>query len=125
MKSRLAIASAALLAGLSLNGSVQAEPLGAGVNRLVNKVQANWKPDCKEPGVRDVRVVLKFTLTSDGLIGEGPEWIEPKADGVSVSVANSAKAAFRKGVPYTDLPQGLYNVPIEITFNAQKACAGA
>lgn len=115
--------SAALLTGLFLTTPVQAESLGQGLTRLVEKIQRNWKPDCKRPGVTEVNIVLKFTLAPNGHLSEGPEWVKPRVEPVWVDVAESALAAFKQGEPYTDLPQGLYNVPIEISFNAHRACA--
>lgn len=110
--------------GSSARGSAAADT-GPALNALTAKLQRLWSPNCDVPGGDQVRAVIAFTISPNGRVIKGPEWQNPRNDPVWQAAAGRAQAAVKKGELYDNLPDGLYNQPLEITFNAQKACAGA
>jgi len=109
--------------GLSQRGSA-ATDTGPALNALTAKLQRLWSPNCDVPGGNQVKAIIGFTISPNGRVIRGPEWVNPRNDPVWQAAAGRAQAAVKKGELYDNLPDGLYNQPLEITFNAQKACAG-
>lgn len=109
--------------GSSQRGSAAADT-GPALNALKEKLQRLWSPNCDVPGGDQVKAVIGFTISPNGRVIRGPEWENPRNDPVWQAAAGRAQAAVKKGELYDNLPNGLYNQPLEITFNAQKACAG-
>ena len=107
--------------GASNFGSAPAET-GPEMKALVAKLQKLWSPNCDVPGGNQVQVDIKFTLSPNGRVITGPVWVNQRGDTVWVAGANRAMAAVKRGELYDDLPNGFYNTPITITFDAKVAC---
>ncbi len=105
-----------------------AAPNDAGVkvalDALTDRISRLWTLNCDVPGSDQVQAKIKFTLSPNGRVIAGPDWVNRRDDPVWTAAAGLAQAAVKKGEPYGDLPDGLYNVPITLNFDAQKACNG-
>jgi outer membrane biosynthesis protein TonB len=113
--------------GQSAVGSGPADAgLKTEMNALTQRLNKLWIFQCDVPGSREVVAEIRFTLSPNGRVIEGPVWLNKRNDPVWVAQASLAMAAVNKGQPnaYLDLPAGLYNRPLKITFDAQKACVG-
>ena len=96
------------------------------LSALTQRLSKLWLLNCDVPGSRDVSVEVRFTLSPNGRVTDGPTWLNRRSDPVWQAGANLALAAVNKGQPnaFLDLPEGLYNRPIKIIFDARKACQG-
>jgi periplasmic protein TonB len=109
--------------GASSRGTAAADT-GVALNALIGRLQRMWSPNCDVPGADQVKPEIAFTISPSGRVIKGPEWLNKTADPVWVAAANRAIAAVKRGELYEGLPDGLYNQPLEITFNGQTACKG-
>ena len=107
--------------GASNYGAAPAET-GPEMRALVAKLQKLWSPNCDVPGGNQVQVDIKFTLSPNGRVIDGPRWMNQSKDSVWIAGANRAMAAVKRGELYDDLPDGFYNTSITITFDAKEAC---
>lgn len=111
--------------GASNSGSA---PQDAGTDTalkaLTDRLIHLWSPNCDVPGGNAVQADIKFTISPTGRVTTGPEWVNPRGDPVWEAGAARAMQAVKRGELYTDLPSGLYNRPLIITFNAKAACPG-
>jgi len=118
-------ANTRLTTGMSSRGS---GPADAGdklaMSELTDKLDHLWQLNCDVWAPKKVSFDLMFVISPNGRVISGPEWINPNADPVWQAAAARAKAAVKKGELYTDLPPGLYNRRLQITFDAPTACAG-
>jgi outer membrane biosynthesis protein TonB len=109
--------------GMSNFGSA---PADAGTNTalkaLTDRLIQLWSPNCDVPGGNLVQPDIKFTISPNGRVTTGPEWSNPRNDPVWEAGAARAQQAVKRGELYTDLPDGLYNRPLIITFDAKTAC---
>ncbi|ESQ83524.1 hypothetical protein AEAC466_12675 [Asticcacaulis sp. AC466] len=124
---RQAQASTQKTTGLSAQGSGPADAgLKAEVSALTSRLNKLWLLNCDVPGSDQVSPEIRFTLSPNGRVTDGPTWVNKRNDPVWQAGANLAMAAVNKGQPnaFLGLPEGLYNRPIKITFNAQAACRG-
>lgn len=96
--------------------------VGISMRALVEKLRKLWSPNCDVPGANQVQVDVKFSLSTDGHIVSGPSWTNPTSNEVWIAGANRAMMAVKRGEPYDNMPDSLYNVPITITFDAKQAC---
>jgi hypothetical protein len=113
--------------GASAFGSGPADAgLKTEMNALTQRLNKLWLINCDVPGSQDVKPEIRFTISPSGRVTDGPTWLNKRSDPVWQAGANLALAAVNKGQPlaYTDLPEGLYNRPLRITFDASKACQG-
>ncbi len=94
------------------------------LDALTRQISKLWILSCDVQGWDAIKPQIKFTLSPNGRVIDGPDWVNQRGDPMWVSGAARATAAVNKGQPYSDLPDGLYNVPITITFDAHKACNG-
>jgi len=91
---------------------------------LTHKLMQVWMAPCDLEHGKETSVPVRFTLTPDGNLQGEPEWSGGNGEAVWREAANRAIAAVKKAQPYTNLPADLYNHPITIYFDAQKACQG-
>jgi outer membrane biosynthesis protein TonB len=113
--------------GQSAVGSGPADAgLKTEMNALTQRLNKLWLLNCDVPGSQDVAPEIRFTLSPNGRVTDGPVWVNKRNDPVWQAGANLALAAVNKGQPnaFTDLPDGLYNRPLKIIFDARKACQG-
>lgn len=113
--------------GQSAVGSGPADAgLKTEMNALTQRLNKLWLLNCDVPGSQDVAPEIRFTLSPNGRVIEGPTWVNKRGDPIWQAGANLALAAVNKGQPnaYLDLPDGLYNRPLKIIFDARKACQG-
>lgn len=109
--------------GSSIRGSAPADAgTQTALDALTRRLARLWNPNCDVPGGNQVNVKILFTLSANGRVINGPDWTNPRTENVWVAGANRAKAAVMQGQPYADLPDGLYNVPLQIAFDATRAC---
>lgn len=98
---------------------------GPALDALTAKLQRLWSPNCDVPGGDKVTVDVRFTLSPTGRVVSGPVWDDRRVgDPLADAAAARAFSAVKRGEPYLELPDGLYNQPLIITFNADKACRG-
>ncbi|MBW8733773.1 MAG: hypothetical protein JF571_05610 [Asticcacaulis sp.] len=90
---------------------------------LTKRLQGLWNPSCDVPGFNTVHPDIRFTISVGGRVVNGPDWTNPRADKVWEAAAARAKTAVKQGELYDDLPKDLYNRPLVITFDGQKACS--
>jgi periplasmic protein TonB len=109
--------------GTSLNPSGQKDS-GLALNALTSRLTRLWSPNCDVPGARDVKARIQFEIARSGRVSSGPFWINRVSDPVWEAGAARALLAVKKGELYTDLPDGLYERDIVITFDAAAACRG-
>lgn len=109
--------------GASTKGSSAADT-GPAINALTSRLQRMWSPNCDVPGGNRVKPIIAFTISPNGRVIKGPEWVNRRTDSVWEAAAVRAQAAVKRGELYDNLPDGLYNQPLEITFNAENACRG-
>ncbi len=93
------------------------------IDALSQRLSRLWLLNCDVPGSDQVNPEIRFILSSNGRVIQS-EWVNKRSDPIWVAGANLALAAINKGQPYGDLPQGLYNRPLKITFLANEACRG-
>lgn len=98
--------------------------LESDIKALSKRLGRLWTLNCDVPGSDRIKPDIRFTLSPNGRVIKGPEWANRRADPVWEAGANLAIAAVRKGEPYTDLPSGLYNRSLLITFDAPEVCRG-
>jgi outer membrane biosynthesis protein TonB len=113
--------------GQSAVGSGPADAgLKTEMNALTQRLNKLWLLNCDVPGSQDVAPEIRFTLSPNGRVTDGPVWVNKRNDPVWQAGANLALAAVNKGQPnaFIDLPDGLYNRPLKIIFDARKACQG-
>lgn len=96
----------------------------AELQALTARISKLWILSCDVQGWDTIKPQIKFTLSPGGRVIDGPTWVNHRGDPMWDSGASRAMAAVNKGQPYNDLPGDLYNVPITITFDADKACNG-
>ncbi|MDC7677556.1 hypothetical protein [Asticcacaulis machinosus] len=108
--------------GASNAGSSPADT-GPAMNALTARLQRLWSPNCDVPGGNQVEIDIGFTLSPGGRVVKGPEWLDRRSDPVWQAGASRAIAAVSRGQPYGDLPDGLYNRALIITFDAKTFCA--
>jgi periplasmic protein TonB len=91
---------------------------------LTRRLQNLWSPNCDVPGARLVSPELAFTISPNGRVVQGPEWLNRRSDPVWQAAASRAMSAVKQGELYDDLPADLYNKRIEYTFDGNTACGG-
>lgn len=91
---------------------------------LTRKLQDLWNPNCDVPGARMVSPQIAFTISPNGRVIQGPEWINRRNDPIWQAAAARAMSAVKQGELYDDLPKDLYNKRIEYTFDGNSACGG-
>ncbi len=89
---------------------------------VVRRLQVIWHPSCELPGFRDTHPDIRFVIGNDGRLVSGPDWTNPQPEAVWQTAAHRAKVAVVRGQLYDDLPEGLYNKPLTVTFDARRAC---
>lgn len=94
------------------------------MSRLTTKLMHLWQLNCDVWGAKKVAFDLVFVISPNGRVISGPQWVDPNSDPIWEAAAASAKAAVKRGELYDDLPKGLYNQSLDITFDVQKACRG-
>ncbi|MFN3229159.1 MAG: hypothetical protein ACK41P_04830 [Asticcacaulis sp.] len=110
--------------GQSASGAGE-QNTGPALDALTAKLQRLWSPNCDVPGGDKVIVDVRFTLSPTGRVVSGPVWDDRRiGDPLADAAVARAFSAVKRGEPYLDLPEGLYNQPLIITFNADKACRG-
>jgi outer membrane biosynthesis protein TonB len=123
---RQASASTQKTTGISAQG---AGPADAGqqaqLGLLVQRLTKLWLINCDVPGSDQVSAEVTFTISPNGRVIAGPNWVNKRNDPVWQAGANLALAAVNKGQPnyYIDLNE-LHGKPLKITFDAHKACQG-
>ncbi len=127
MARRRAILALSLLAALAATAAV-AQPADQGayqaLNNLTGHITRVWRAPCDTEHGRLSHIDIRFTLSLNGRVSDGPTWTNRSGDPDEIKAADAAIAAVNQGQPYGDLPDGLYNVPISITFDAETACSG-
>lgn len=96
----------------------------AALTGLADELQRLWNPNCDVEGGRDVRIKLRFTLASGGQVKGKVQVVGAPADPVAQAAADRAVRAVYGAAPFRALPRELYNVPINVNFNARTACSG-
>lgn len=91
---------------------------------LTRRLQDLWNPNCDVPGARLVSPEIGFTISTNGRVVQGPQWVNRRNDPVWQAAASRAMSAVKQGELYDDLPKELYNRPLEITFDGKSACGG-
>lgn len=108
------------------NSNYGAAPADAGtqtaLTSLTQRLQKLWNPSCDVPGFNTVHPDIRFTISVSGRVIQGPDWTNPRSDKVWEAAAARARTAVKQGELYDDLPTELYNRPLVITFDGQKAC---
>jgi hypothetical protein len=113
-------AAAGLVLALPVHAADAAPPLS--VNSLVERIVHGWSPDCGTPGANQARIDIRFTISPNGQVMQGPDWVNQSNDPVWQASADRAKQAILSGQPYSGLPEAVYGKPIVITFDARSAC---
>ncbi len=110
------------------NSSFGSAPQDAGADTslkpVTDKVWPLWSPNCDVPGGNTVQPVIRFTISPNGRVIQGPEWVNQRNDPVWEAAAARAMQAVKRGELYENLPPQLYNRSMSITFNAKTACGG-
>lgn len=108
------------------NSNTGAAPADAGaqtaLTALTTRLQGLWNPSCDVPGFNTVHPDIRFMISPNGRVVQGPDWTNPRTDPIWSAAASRAKSAVKQGELYDDLPKALYNQWITITFDGQKAC---
>lgn len=86
------------------------------------KIWPKWTPNCDVPGGNAVVPIIRFTISPNGRVIQGPEWINPHNDPVWEAAAARAMQAVKAAELYTDLPPNLYNRPITFNFDPKSVC---
>lgn len=129
MRANLSIAAAlGLLSAPAHAGTPGAAPADAGMSQamatLTGTISRVWMPMCETEAQRQIRVRIRFRLSPGGRVIDGPGWADADDNPDRAYAAHQAMAAVSNGQPYAGLPEGLYNTPITIIFDAERACAG-
>jgi outer membrane biosynthesis protein TonB len=111
------------------NSNAGSAPRDAGTTQTYAELAARlmklWSPNCDVPGGDKVQVQIKFTISPNGRVIDGPTWINPRNDPVWEAGAARAMQAVKKGEPYEGLPAEIYGKPLPpFNFDASKACHG-
>ncbi len=118
------LATTSARAGTYIGQTPQDESPGiASLHTLVENINRVWHPLCETEKQRHIKIRVKFQLSSDGRVFNGPSWVDPTDDPDQAYAAQQAIAAVSNGQPYAGLADGLYNTPITIMFDAERACA--
>lgn len=94
------------------------------MSRLTTKLMHLWQLNCDVWGAKKISFDLVFVISPNGRVISGPQWVNSNSDSVWEAAVTSAKAAVKRGELYDDLPKGLYNQSLDITFDVQQACRG-
>ncbi|MDQ0465111.1 hypothetical protein QO010_002895 [Caulobacter ginsengisoli] len=102
---------------------------------LGEAIQRKWNPNCAVEGGDSVRLVVKFTLTAEGLTRGEPEISDERTgkvfnvtdpgaagSGVVAAAAVRAYSALKSILPYRGVPPELVGRRIAVKLNADKAC---
>ncbi|MFT4091054.1 MAG: hypothetical protein QM645_10005 [Asticcacaulis sp.] len=106
------------------NRGADAKDSGPAVDALTSRLQRLWSLNCDVPGGDKVSLWIGFTISPNGRVTKGPEWLEKRNDPVWQAAASRAQLAVKRGELYEGLPDNLYNRPLEINFDAEAACKG-
>lgn len=105
-----------------------AAPADAGtktaLTALTSRLNKLWTLSCDVPGFTGVHPDIRFMISPNGRVIQGPDWVNRRNDPVWEAAASRAMAAVKRGELYDDLPQDLYNRLITITFDGKSACGG-
>ncbi len=108
------------------NSNAGSAPADAGtqtaLTALTKRLQGLWNPSCDVPGFTTVHPDIRFMISPNGRVVQGPDWTNPRNDPIWEAAASRAKSAVKRGELYDDLPKELYNRSVVITFDGQKAC---
>lgn len=108
------------------NSNTGSAPADAGtqtaLTALTERLRHLWTTSCDVPGFNTVHPDIRFMISPNGRVVQGPDWTNPRNDSVWEAAASRAKSAVKRGELYDDLPKELYNRPLVITFDGQKAC---
>jgi len=108
------------------NSNYGSAPADAGaqtaLTALTKRLQGLWNPSCDVPGFTTVHPDIRFMISPNGRVVQGPDWTNPRNDPIWEAAASRAKSAVKQGELYDDLPKELYNRSVVITFDGQKAC---
>ncbi len=111
--------------GMSNRGTSPADSgLQSELTALTKRLQPLWNPNCDVPGANLVKPRIGFTISPNGRVIKGPEWVNRRNDAVWEAAASRAMSAVKRGELYDDLPKDLYNRPLEIDFDGASACGG-
>ncbi|WP_443748328.1 hypothetical protein [Asticcacaulis solisilvae] len=109
------------------NSNFGAAPADAGaqtaLTALTKRLQGLWNPSCDVPGFNTVHPDIRFMISPNGRVVQGPEWVNGRKDPIWEAAASRAKSAVKQGELYDDLPKELYNQWITITFDGHGACS--
>lgn len=106
------------------NRGADSKDTGAALDSITSRLQRLWSLNCDVPGGDKVSLWIGFTISPNGRVIKGPEWIDKRNDSVWQAAASRAQLAVKRGELYEGLPDNLYNRPLEINFDAEAACKG-
>ncbi len=92
------------------------------ITALTQRLQRLWNPSCDVPGFNTVHPDIRFSISPNGRVVQGPDWTNPRNDPIWEAAASRAKSAVKRGELYDDLPKELFNRPLVITFDGHSAC---
>lgn len=107
--------------GTSNTGSA-AQDMGPALDALTQKLMRLWSPNCGVEGADQITVRVSFMLSDGGRVVRGPRWENARMDPTWQAAGQRAISAVKRGEPYEDLPEGLYNEPLIVNFNGREAC---
>ena len=102
---------------LSITGQVA-------LDALTRRLTENWNLNCGAAGFDQINPVVRFRLSEQGELVDGPRVVGGRSDPAWRTGAQRALNAVRAGEPYRGLPAELLNRNIEIAFRAEVACQG-
>lgn len=98
-----------------------ARATGPQINALGQQVTEHWILNCDVPGVDQLSIGVRVTISSRGRITEGPSLTERRDDPVWRSAADAMLRAIRAAEPF-DVPEGFSTQEIPFRFRADQAC---
>lgn len=94
---------------------------GPQINALGRQVTEHWILNCDVPGVDQLSIGVRVTISSRGRITEGPTLTEQRSDAVWRSAAEAMLRAIRAAEPF-EVPEGFTTQEIPFRFRADQAC---
>lgn len=111
-------APAAQPGGAQVRGALSPAGIRDAMAAIEQQIIPNWTLNCAASDLDTVKPVIRFRLNSQGVLVGDPQQV----GGAVTADARRALAAVKASDPFNDVPEELVGKPLQIRFDAAKAC---
>lgn len=90
---------------------------------LARQVTPHWNINCELPGMEDLTIRVRVSLTADGRISGSPQLEQPRSDPSWRAASDAMLRALRAAAPF-DVPQGFEAQEVPFLFRTATECGG-